>query len=331
METTSEIRALANEYLKRVKPSGPENVMALCPFHVKSDGTAERHPSFAMSLITGLWFCHSCQAKGNLYTFLRDFGLNRQQIELRYQPLLEAAKRNLPPKPDPARPNVFSTDPIPEGLLGIFEHCPITLLEEGFEERTLKHFGVGFDMSHLRITFPLRDLAGNLVGISGRTVQDYWPKYKIYTDEYPTWELPERINWDKRTVLWNADLIYPQVYFQTEPAYIVVVEGFKAAMWLWQAGITNVVALLSTYLSNEQKWILERMGAPVYLWFDNNYPGQTGLVKTAENLRHSLRVGVIEYPERLIDDEDAQPDSCAIEETREQVRKARNYFDWRAH
>lgn len=331
IDTTNEIRQAVGQYLRRLKPSGPENVMAICPFHRKVDGSEEKSPSFAMSLMTGLWFCHSCQARGNLFTFLRDVGNSLDYIERRYQPLIDAAKKNLPPPKDPLRPNVFSNAPIAEGLLGIFENCPLALLDAGFEESTLKSFDVGFDEAHMRITYPLRDLNGSLVGISGGTVQGAWPKYKIYDKEYPTWGLPERLNWDKSSVLWNAHAIYPQVYFQTAPEFVVVVEGFKACMWVWQAGIKNVVALLGNYLSYEQKWILERMGAPVYLFLDNNAPGRRGQKKAAEALRYSTRVHMVEYPDRLIEDEDAQPDSCSPEELIEQVHQASDFFDWSAH
>jgi len=331
MDLTSDIRSLAHQYLQKVKPSGSENVMALCPFHVKVDGTPEKHPSFAMSLTTGLWFCHACQSKGNLYTFLRDFGINRVHIERVYRPLIDAASRSKPKELDPTRPKIFEEDPIPEGLLGIFEYCPKDLIEAGFTEETLQKFDVGFDMTHVRTTYPLRDLAGRLMGISGRSPTNEWPKYKLYTEEYKAWDLPARMEPDKRKILWNAHSIYHQVYFQTMPEYVVVVEGFKACMWLHQSGITNVVALLGTYLSKEQKWMLERMGAPIYLFLDNNEPGQIGLEKTAEVLKTSRFVNIVEYPDRLVEDEDAQPDSCTQDEVLNQVHNARNYFDWRAH
>jgi hypothetical protein len=119
VDVTGEIKGVADQYLEKVRPSGPENIMATCPFHVRADGSPERRPSFSMSLVNGLWFCHSCQAKGNLYSFLRDVGLTRAQIEFRYQFLIDEAKKNLPPPPDPTRPGeIFSSNPLPEGLLG---------------------------------------------------------------------------------------------------------------------------------------------------------------------------------------------------------------------
>jgi DNA primase len=330
MAVTDDIRAIANTYLAKVRPSGSDNIMAICPFHVKSDGTPERHPSFAMSMSSGLWFCHACQAKGNLFTFLRDIGVPRDQMELHYSMTIEAARKNMPAAFDPAKPGVFTENPIPESILGLFDYCPTALLDAGFAEETLKRFEIGFDMSHYRITTPIRDLGGELVAISGRSVVNAYPRHKVYDQEYKIWGLPPRPFWDKRSVLWNAHAVYPEIFFQSAPEYIVVVEGFKACMWLWQAGIKNVVALMGTYLSREQKWILERMGAPVYLFLDNNDPGIVGTEKCAEQLRRSLRVHIICYPPRLVEEEKAQPDSLTPDEVLEQKQNARSYLEWKA-
>lgn len=328
MDTSSDIRSIADQFLQKVRKSGPENVMAICPFHVKADGTEERHPSFAMSLTNGLWFCHACQASGNLFTFLRDLGLSRHQIEFKYRGTIDAAAKNSPPRLDPLNANLISANPIEEGILGIFDNCPISLLNDGFQEETLRHFGVGFDEHHIKITYPLRDLAGNLVGISGRSMIDSWPKYKIYEKEYEAFGLPQRLNWDKSSCLWNANEVYPQLLFQTNPSYIVIVEGFKACMWLWQSGIKNVVALIGTYLSPQHQWVLERLGAPVYLFLDNNYPGLKGMRKAGDKLVRSLQVSVIEYPGRLADEDDAQPDSLTPEEVVTQWHSAISYPTW---
>ena len=328
MDVSSDIRSIVEQYLRRVRKSGPENVMAICPFHMKADGTEEKHPSFAMSLTNGLWFCHACQASGNLFTFLRDLGLSRHTIEIHYRGTIEAAERNAPPKLDPLNVKLTSSAPIEEGLLGLFDYCPVSLLEDGFQEETLRHFGVGFDSQHTRITYPIRDLAGRLVGISGRSMQDTWPKYKIYEKEYVAFGLPERLNWDKSSCLWNANAIYPQLLFQPNPSYIVIVEGFKACMWLWQCGIKNVVALIGTYLSPQHQWILERLGAPIYLFLDNNYPGVKGVRKAGDRLIKSLLVHVVTYPERLADEDDAQPDSLTPEEVIVQCQNAVPYPTW---
>lgn len=334
MDVPSEVLGVAHAFLRKVRRSGAENVMAVCPFHRKLDGSEESTPSFALSLTKGVYFCHSCHAKGSLYTFFKEMGLDRQTIHMRYGLLLEQAARNMPAKPDPGRPReiwVDLTSAIDEALLGLFEHDVSPLLPS-FEQETLEHFDVGWDGWYNRVTFPIRDMDGKLVAISGRAVYpDQNPRYKIYEEEYRVWDFPPRYGWNRRTALWNACAVYPDLLLSGNPGqnFIVVVEGFKAAMWVWQAGITNVVALLGSYLSWEQGWVLERLGVPVYLFLDNNDPGWRGQLDAAARLTEKgVTVRFIEYPERLDDDEDAQPDSLTELEVLQQKARAPTYRDW---
>jgi hypothetical protein len=348
MDLTTEVYEIARQYLGNVRKSGPENVMAICPFHKKSDGTVETHPSFAISLTKGVYFCHSCHASGNLLTFFRGVGLDNNTIQLRYGLLLDEVAKNAPKPPSATRPAaVWDAVPIEEAILGLFDH-DVSQLLPGFSKETLSHFEVGWDGWHNRITFPIRNLAGQLVGISGRATQeDQWPRYKIYDDEYRVWDLPARKGWNKGGVLWNASAVYPPLYLGNQNTHgVAVVEGFKAGMWLYQCGIKHVVALLGSYLTWEQKWILERLGATVYLFLDNNGPGVKGQVDAANRLRlknpkrmfnedgaidlesGALAVRIIEYPARLITVEEAQPDSLTEEEVRYQGLKAVPADDW---
>ncbi len=328
MDLQNEVFQLARKFLRKVRRSGPNDVMAICPFHLKADGSEEKTPSFAMSLATGLFFCHACQEKGNLFTFLRNIGVPRDVIERGYRFLIDSAASNLPSTPDPLRPKIFSQAPIEEALLGIFENCPVELLNAGFSMETLYAFEVGFDEAHGRITFPLRDLNGKLVGISGRNPPGIDPKYKVYTEEYKVWKLEPRAEPDKRFLLWNADKLYQSLYFSPPHEPLVIVEGFKACMWVRQAGIKNVVALLGSYMSWEQRWIIERIGAPVIIFLDNNYAGRRGTVKMADVLKQTMNVGIALYPPRLEDDDKAQPDSCAPEEIVHAVTTAPSYLRW---
>ena len=324
MDITAEIHAIAEQYLTKVRRSGPENIMSVCPFHEEST------PSFAMSLVNGVFFCHSCHARGTLRTFLRDMGVGAQALKLRYDVLIEAARKNSPKPPDAMRPGVFEMTPIDETFLGLLDYCPTPLLEAGFEQQTLRHFEVGYDKWHNRITFPLRDILGHLVGISGRsTSSEAWPRYKIYDKEYTMWDLPARLHWNKRGLLYNAHVVYPAtIQLNPDAGYVVAVEGFKACMWVHQAGITNVVALLGSYLSWEQQWILERLGLPVYLFLDNNSAGIDGVSKASAALSRTVDTLVVEYPERLKADDKAQPDSLTRDEVIAQFGAPVPYTTW---
>lgn len=328
VDVAGEVLALAKLYLRKVKRAGADNISAICPFHRKPDGSEERSPSFYMSLSRGLYFCHACESSGNLKTFLRDIGADRGTID-RYLPVIEGAAKNIPPLSDPTKPLAYELPAIDESVLGLLDYCPVHLTRDGFTERTLRHFDIGYDYWHLRTTFPLRDIKGALIGISGRAAEKVHPRYKVYTTEYTRWGLPAVMEPDRRAIMWNADKVYPSVYFSSpQNAQVVVVEGFKACMWVWQAGIPNVVALLGTHVSREHIWILERLGATVLLFLDNNRPGRIGTIKGAEKLTKSLNVRVVRYPPRLEQDEDAQPDSCTAEEVIEQVGSAPDYLNW---
>ena len=101
MDVSYEIEQVVRTYLVGAGSSGPDNFTSKCPFHTKSDGSLERSPSFAINKHTGLYLCHSCGAKGNLYTFFRDLGMPRTEIHLNYQQLIDAAKDNLPAAKNP--------------------------------------------------------------------------------------------------------------------------------------------------------------------------------------------------------------------------------------
>jgi len=288
--------------------------MAFCPFHDNVNT-----PAFTMSLTKGIWFCFSCHAKGTLKMFLKAMGIGEGLVQTHYGSLIDALRKNVDPAFDPNKPGVICQEPLDEAILGFFHECPMDLINEGFTEETLLHFGVGFDKKHNRITYPIRDFTGNLVGISGRTVTGAYPKYKVYDLEYKDFGLGV-YHTDKSRYLWNSSEVYPQVYF-SRGEKVVLVEGFKACMWAWQAGIKNVLALLGSSMSAQQKWVLERLGAPVYLWLDNDDAGRNGTKKIGDDLSKSLDVFVIGY-------EEAQPSDLALEDVQSKVASATDYHLW---
>jgi DNA primase len=331
MNVRHEIERIVRSQLTGVGRTGPDDLSGRCPFHRKSDGSQERSASFAMNLDSGLWFCHSCGAKGNLFTFFRDLGMPRQEIHLNFDQLIEAAKENLPAAKDPRTVSLVDKNPLDHRLLGLLDYMPNDLLRAGFLPDTLRSFEVGFDRWHYRVTYPIRDIVGQLVGISGRTVIDAVPRYKVYDKEYIAWGLGERQGWQRGNVLYNAWQLYGRLYHCSEPTEIVIVEGFKACMWVHQAGFTNVVGLLGHYLTQPQQWILENTGAKLYLFLDNNPPGWDGCEKAGLALAKTIpHVHVILYPERLWNDEDAQPDSCTVDEIHQQKENAIPYYSFRS-
>lgn len=311
-----EVFAIARQYLRNVKRSGPDNVMATCPFHSMGERVTT---TFALSLSKGLYFCFSCKERGNLPKFLNRMGMSKGIIGEQYGFLIDELLKYSPKPLDPLAPNVIDAEPLPEALLGLFDKCPLELLEDGFSEETLRVHDVGFDDAHMRITFPIRDLSGQLVGISGKAVGDDYPKYKVYRTEYKDFGLVEHET-KKERYLWNAHQVYPEVFFKPG-ASIILVEGFKACMWVIQAGMRNTVALMGSYMSDRQKWILEHLGATVYIMLDNDPAGRKGTEFIGKELAKTLDVKVVDY-------ETLQPDGLSQYEVLDAIANARDYYLW---
>jgi DNA primase len=101
----------------------------------------------------------------------------------------------------------------------------------------------------------------------------------------------------KGRFLWNLHSFYSTAVLGSIP-YVVVVEGFKQAMWMHQAGFSNVVGLMGSHMSTEQATLLLRLGAQIIIFLDNDAPGQSSAKKLEKWLkRQSTDVHRIPYPE----------------------------------
>lgn len=286
------IRSLEGLGKGRIRKSGPDNMILRCPFH------DDASPSFCMNIRNGLFICYGCEVTGNFRKFLELLGMSRHDIQVHYGVTLEELSKRAPPPKDRANPELVmeSNRWIEEDLLGLFHHCPEKLLEEGFTEETLLHFGVGVDKHHGRITFPLRDIEGHLVGISGRAMTAAQePRYKVYEQEYRQWGLPP-YNTDKSFLLWNAHKLHTTMTAAHDRPPVVVVEGFKAAMWLHQAGFPFVVALMTKRISDTQWYILHRWWGSYYLMLDNDAAGIGGTIKVSGRMEKAgMSIRIVEY------------------------------------
>jgi hypothetical protein len=105
-------------------------------------------------------------------------------------------------------------------------------------------------------------------------------------------------------------------------------------MWLTQLGVENVVALMGSYMSDRQRWLLERLGAAVYIMLDNDEAGQRATYGFTdprgryhpgipEQLSSSLPVRIAAYDKR-------QPSDLAQDEAIEALRQAKDYHLWAA-
>lgn len=118
-----------------------------------------------------------------------------------------------------------------------------------------------------RITFPIRDSSGKIVGFGGRSLGDQQPKYL---------NSPESEVFHKGNVLYGL--------FEAKPAVrasdrIVLVEGYMDAVVLSQSGIADVAASLGTSLTVTQLRLASKVASRVIAFFDGDAAGQRAALR----------------------------------------------------
>ena len=319
---------ILSNYIEFDPPVGgaSNNLAAPCPFH---KGGTEKRSSFY--LYTGAGerfgsaFCHTCGEGWSFKGLLRKLGASRTEVDTAAASL----GTMLYERPsDAVRAKNLSLENmvLPEHILGVFDLCPVQLVRDGFTKETLKAYDIGFDRELMRITFPVRDHLGNLVGISGRTVIGEREKYHIYRSKLA--EVAAGYHLDKTKVLWGLDKVYPRVMsFGAGREPLILCEGFKAAMWVVQAGFQNSVAVMGTYLSFEQLSLVQRSTNSAILFLDNDDPGRKGtstIIKSIGRKLPGLRIA--DYGARL----GASPDDLSPEQVRTAVQMSIHPLQWSA-
>jgi DNA primase len=328
------LQAAAPELAARARP-GHNYLLVPCPFH---GGGQERTPSCSISTEKPVFHCHACGESGHLSRLLRNFGLDGGTAAR----MIESAglgHGTAAPKGRAAIIQSYKTgkDPyrgrfvLDEDLLDAYRMAPKPLIEAGFDKDVLRHFEVGVDLSQARITFPIRNLYGELVGISGRTLLDAEPRYKIYREELvqrgkrEMWHIPTDYSIEevKKATFWHAHIVYPFLIDAEET--LVITEGFKACMWVYQHGFPSVVALIGARMSHQHANLVARTCKHVVLFLDNNEAGHVGTFHAAEVLeRIGVRPWIANYP-----DDRQQPDDLSPDEVEQAIVTAHSFIKWR--
>ena len=155
----------------------------------------------------------------------------------------------------------------------------------GLDHRSLDAAGLlssrGGDRFWGRITFPISDRRGRIVGFGARAMGDAQPKYL---------NSPETDIFNKRDLLYG----FPQVMepIRKERAALVV-EGYTDVLMLCQSGIKNAVATLGTATTPGHLKALSSYADKVYVLFDPDAAGEKAIERaaaTAAELKQDLRV-----------------------------------------
>lgn len=253
-----------------------------------------------------------------------------------------------------AHRNPFEADfKLPDFLIGLFDFLPLKLKDDGFDPDLLRKLEIGYDRRNERITYPLRDMYGNLAGFSGGAMwPDQKPKYKVYQGrrkaanrkwipgdfgeefdaQYPDYRC------ENHDFLWNFHRVFPTLNTSEADDTVYVVEGFKACLWMLQAGFENVVALMGSYISDRQQRMLHMVGGRVVLFLDNDDAGRKATFNVGDLLWRPLagRIHVMPYPEEdvvasLERKENTQPDDYELDSLKTLANNAMTFTQYFNH
>lgn len=239
-----------------VSAAAGQEFLCHCPWH---DDTSQGH--LYVNVATGLYVCHSCGSKGHLDTLgaaMPVIGTEDVRERLR-------AMRKGPSE----------TVYYPESWLDQFDNPhPYWTVERNLPEAVVRRFRLGYDPFSNRMTIPLKDSRGRVLGVTYRRLDDGKPKYlhpkgfPIGRHLYGAWQI-------------------------TQERKVAIVEGQVDALRCWSSRVPSV-ALMGARLTKDQKKVLQRLNIEsVVLMMDNDHAGVQGTLSVYEMLRGSgIRVQV---------------------------------------
>jgi DNA primase len=263
--------SIIKQYIDPGATLAGDNAWILCPH---PDHFDRRRSNCSINLTRQVWNCFACGESGSLRKALKFFDMPGVTL-----PELSPLAYH--------EPEEIILDP---AILGAYAYYADPWIDLGFSEALLDEHCIGYDIHNKRITIPMYTKDGELIAISGRaTLEGQEPRYKIYKKElgkcYPYGYSPKT-----HSHLWRFD----KCNHMDGP--ILIVEGFKAALWAVMAGYKKTVALCGASMTSSQAQLLIDHNKPVVLMLDNDEAGRKGTQSSGIRLSSAgLAISVVDY------------------------------------
>ncbi len=163
------------------------------------------------------------------------------------------------------------------------------MLASGIAQPSKRREGDLHDRFRQRITFPLADRRGRIMGFGARAIMpDQKPKY-VNSSDGPVYH--------KGRHLFAAHLARKHAARTGE---VILCEGYTDVIALHQAGLQHAVGLMGTALTPEQVQELARLAPSVVLALDADEAGRKAMLRAAELARGSgLELRVVALPDGM--------------------------------
>lgn len=306
--------------IRNVEQATEDEIRFSCPFPGHASG--DENPSAYMNAETTAYICHGCKRKGNAVTFLSDlFNLSSYE-SLRFLREVYGGSFRGPDgsledeinrhfmefgKPD-AEPINFV---LQTSVLSDFYPDEITAMHymdnRGFTQKSLREFQIGYDRISARISIPIFDELGRLVGFKGRAIDpEIKPKYKVLGGTaygFPRYHVG--------LVVYGMDKV-PE-----GNKGCIIVEGELNAVAMHQLGWKQTISPGgSTFTSIHARKIIDRFDHAV-LFFDSDKAGNEATARAAELLIPHMKVDVL--PEHEYDPADVLTKFTTLGEQRNYI------------
>jgi len=323
----------------------------LCPFH------NEKTPSFTVNPERGIYKCFGCSKGGDIFDFTMEiegltfpealkllaeqagvvleektgqqpvqsgpskvtlYGLNTYVAKLWHTILAQH------PKAQPARDYLLARGLTPDSIINFqigFAPTSSTTLaglqKAGFSSADIRAAGDPSKFQN-RITFPIADITGRIVGFTGRIFQ---PESENQGPKY--WNTPETLLFNKSRTVFALHLAKQAI--QKEDLAILA-EGQMDVIMLHQAGYNQAVASSGTALTAQQLRLIARFSTNIAFAYDGDHAGREATKRGLElALQEELNPYVISIPDGK-DPADSLQQNPAAWETAYQKRQP--FMEW---
>lgn len=168
------------------------------------------------------------------------------------------------------------------------------MLGRGFSPQILNTWQIGYDPLSDRVTIPVRDVDGTLVGVKARAWRDgVYPKYLVLGHQFGEDLHRYPFNtYEKSRYVYGADRVGGDGH-----AVGVLVEGeLNVVAWDQMSApeTMRAVGIAGAEFSDRQRQIVTSLFDEVYVYFDDDSAGRVGAQKVSEMLEPHLVVHVVQ-------------------------------------
>lgn len=293
-----DIEKLLNHYnFEGITHSG-DFIRSKCKIHGGSNPT-----QFVISKKTGLWFCHSCQARGDVYTLVQEMDnlnfnesvkwvanffnvdINNLEIAERKEKWMKDVENFIKTIKN-SKEKKFKEFHITEEIKQVAKF-------RNFKKETLKHFNFGY-VKEVELRKKNNDpytLKNRLVcPIILNDIQIAISFRRVNNNDKPKW-LHQPVSLNFGNILYNYNAIINNYYNS-----FVIVEGIFDVWAYYEIGIPAVCTFGAHLTDAQLKLILKSSADTVVLSYDNDEAGCIATNKAIKKLKYKMNVKQVLLP-----------------------------------